>query len=458
MQVSVEKTSVLERRLTIGVAAAEVDEQVQVKLKESAGQVRLPGFRPGKVPLKVVQQRFGKGIRQEVVGEVISRSFYEAISQEELRPAGQPDIEPIKDEAGKDLEYAATFEVYPEIELKDFSTIEIAKPVAEITDEDVVKTIANIREQRGSWVAVERAAADGDQVNIDYKGTRDGEAFEGGSAEGSDLILGSGRMIPGFEDAIVGMSAGEDKVVALTFPDDYNTEALQGANVEFNIKVNTVSERQLPELNDELFAEFGVSEGGESAFRAEVRDNMQKQLDTATRAKLKFRLFKALEDMHEFEKPKALISSEIAAVKQQMLSQFAGGQPMDSSLFPDDLFAPEAEKRVTLGLLIAEIAKTAELEVDDDKVRARIEELAASYEQPQQVLQYYYTNEQALNGVQSAVMEDQVVEYVLTQVQISEQAVSYAEALQPDAPEEPESEDGGDDRAEDAEPVADNDK
>ncbi|HBG29946.1 MAG TPA: trigger factor, partial [Gammaproteobacteria bacterium] len=300
MQVSVEKTSVLERRLTIGVAAAEVDEQVQAKLKESAGQVRLPGFRPGKVPLKVVQQRFGKGIRQEVVGEVISRSFYEAITQEELKPAGQPDIEPINDEAGKDLEYAATFEVYPEIELKDFSTIEITKPVAEITDEDVDKTIANIREQRGEWVVVERTAADKDQVNIDYAGTRDGEAFEGGAAEGSDLILGSGRMIPGFENICNGFSAGEEKVVALTFPEDYSSEELRGASVEFNIKVNTVSERQLPELNDDLFAEFGVSEGGESAFRAEVRDNMQKQLDTATRTKLKFRLFKALEQMHDF--------------------------------------------------------------------------------------------------------------------------------------------------------------
>ncbi|HAD09944.1 MAG TPA: trigger factor [Porticoccaceae bacterium] len=456
MQVSVEKTSVLERRLTIGVAAAEVDEQVQAKLKESAGQVRLPGFRPGKVPLKVVQQRFGKGIRQEVVGEVISRSFYEAITQEELKPAGQPDIEPINDEAGKDLEYAATFEVYPEIELKDFSTIEITKPVAEITDEDVDKTIANIREQRGEWVVVERTAADKDQVNIDYAGTRDGEAFEGGAAEGSDLILGSGRMIPGFEEAIVGMSAGEEKVVALTFPEDYSSEELRGASVEFNIKVNTVSERQLPELNDDLFAEFGVSEGGESAFRAEVRDNMQKQLDTATRTKLKFRLFKALEQMHDFEKPRALINSEIAAVKQQMLSQFAGGQPMDSSLFPDDLFAPEAEKRVTLGLLIAEISQAAELEVDDAMVRARIEEQAATYEQPEQVIQYYYTNEQALNGIQSAVMEDQVVEHVLEQVKISEETVSYAEALQPDAPEEPE--DGGDDSSQSGEPPTDKDE
>ncbi len=444
MRVSVEKTSVLERRLTIGVAAAEVDEQVRAKLKESAGRVRLAGFRPGKVPMKVVQQRFGKGVRQEVVGEVISRSFYEAITQEDLKPAGMPDIQPLNDEAGKDLEYTATFEVYPEIELKDFAAIEITKPVAEITDEDVDKTIANIREQRGTWGVVERPAADKDRVNIDYTGTRDGAAFEGGSAQGSDLVLGSGRMIPGFEDAIIGMSAGQEKVVPLTFPEDYSKEELRGAKVEFTIKLNSVSERQLPALDEELFAQFGVNEGGESAFRAEVRDNMSKQLETAVRAKLKFRLFKALEAMHEFEKPRALIKSEIAAVKQQLLSQFAGGQPMDSSLFPDDLFAPEAEKRVTLGLLIAEISKVAGLEVDDEKVRARIEELAARYEQPEQVARYYYSNEQALGGIQSAVLEDQVVEHVLTQARISEEVVSYAEALRPDTPEEPELEADGD--------------
>jgi trigger factor len=441
MQVSIEITSGLERRLTVGVAAEEVDEKVNAKLQESAKTIRLAGFRPGKVPVKVVRQRFGAGIRQEIVGEVINRSFYEAITQEDVRPAGQPDIEPVKDESGQDLEYIATFEVYPEIELKDFSGISISRPVAEIEDDDVNNVIESIRKQKATWVEVDRAAADADQVNIDYTGTRDGEAFEGGEAEGSDLVLGSGRMVPGFEDAIVGMSKNEEKTVPLTFPEDYQAEDLKGAEVEFKIKVNSVSEQQLAELNDELFAQFGVKEGGEDKFREDVRNNMGRELGAATKAKLKSRLFKALTDLHEIEIPKALVTSEIDVLRQQMLSQFGGAQQFDASIFPDDLFSGEAEKRVTLGLLVAEITKAAELEVDGDKVRARVEEMASTYEQPEQVLQYYYSNEQALNGVQSSILEDQVVEYLVEQAQVSDESVSYEDALKPEPQEELESDD-----------------
>lgn len=436
MQVSIEKTSGLERRLTVGVAAEEVDEKVNAKLQESAKTIRLAGFRPGKVPLKVVRQRFGAGIRQEIVGEVISRSFYEAITQEDVRPAGQPDIEPVKDEAGQDLEYIATFEVYPEIELKDFSSISISRPVAEIADDDVNNVIESIRKQKATWAEVERAAADADRVNIDYTGTRDGEVFEGGEAEGSELVLGSGRMVPGFEDAIIGMSASEEKTVALTFPEDYQAEDLKGAEVEFKIKVNSISEQQLPELNDELFAQFGVKEGGEEKFREDVRNNMNRELGAATKAKLKSRLFKALTDIHEIEIPKALVTSEIGVLRQQMLSQFGGAQQFDASIFPDELFSGEAEKRVTLGLLVAEITKAAELEVDSDKVRARIEDMASTYDEPEQVLQYYYSNEQALNGVQSSILEDQVVEYLVEQAEVNDEPVSYEDALKPEPQEE----------------------
>ena len=436
MQVSIEKTSGLERRLTVGVAAEEVDEKVTAKLQESAKTIRLAGFRPGKVPLKVVRQRFGAGIRQEIVGEVISRSFYEAITQEDVRPAGQPDIEPVKDEAGQDLEYIATFEVYPEIELKDFSSISISRPVAEIADDDVNNVIESIRKQKATWAEVERAAADADRVNIDYTGTRDGEVFEGGEAEGSELVLGSGRMVPGFEDAIIGMSASEGKTVALTFPEDYQAEDLKGAEVEFKIKVNSISEQQLPELNDELFAQFGVKEGGEEKFREDVRNNMNRELGAATKAKLKSRLFKALTDIHEIEIPKALVTSEIGVLRQQMLSQFGGAQQFDASIFPDELFSGEAEKRVTLGLLVAEITKAAELEVDSDKVRARIEDMASTYDEPEQVLQYYYSNEQALNGVQSSILEDQVVEYLVEQAEVNDEPVSYEDALKPEPQEE----------------------
>ncbi len=439
MQVSIETISGLERRLTVGVDAQEVDDKVTAKLQESAKSIRLPGFRPGKVPFKVVRQRFGAGIRQEVVGEVINRSFYDAITQEDVQPAGQPNIEPLKDEAGQDLEYIATFEVYPEIELKDFSTISVSRLVAEIGDEDVDKVVENIRNQKATWEVVERVAADKDRVNIDYNGTKDGEAFDGGQAEASDLVLGSGRMVPGFEDAIVGMAAGDEKTVPLTFPEDYHADDLKGAGVEFKIKVNSVSEQRLPELNEELFSQFGVTDGDEEKFRAEVRSNMARELEGATKAKLKSRLFKALSDSHEIEIPKAMITSEIGALRQQMLSQFGGGQQFDASIFPDEIFSGEAEKRVTLGLLVAEVTKVAKLEADADKVREKIEEMAATYEQPEQVLQYYYSNEQALNGVQSAVMEDQVVDHLLSQAQVTDEAVSYEDALRPDPQEEPDS-------------------
>ncbi len=438
MQVSVEKTSGLERRLTVGVPAEEVDNEVAQRLQKAAKTVRISGFRPGKVPLKVVRQRFGVGVRQEVVGEIMNRSLYEAITKEELQPAGQPQIEPVKNEPGVDLEYVAVFEVYPDIELQDFSSIEITRPVADITEEDIDGMIDNLRKQRADWVEVERPAETKDRVNIDYTGTVDGEAFEGGSATDSDLVIGSGRMIPGFEDAIVDMTAGEEKNISLTFPEDYHAENLRGKAVEFAIKLNRVSEQQLPDLNDEFFAQFGVTEGGEEKFRADVRNNMERELAQATKAKVKNRLFKALDEMHTVDIPAALIRNETQAMRQQMLSQFAGAQQIDPSIFPDDIFAPEANKRVRLGLLIAEIAKTAELEPSADKVRERIEEMAATYEQPDQVIQYYYSNQQALQSIESAVLEDAVAEYVLSSAQVTDEPASYQDAVTPDRPEEAE--------------------
>ena len=265
MQVSIETTSGLERRMTVGVPAEEIDSEVAQRLQKASKTVRIDGFRKGKIPAKVIKQRFGLGVRQEVVGEALSRSFYEAVSKEELRPAGQPAIEPVKDEEGADLEYIATFEIYPEVELQDFAQVSVARPVATISDDDVAAMVENLRTQRANWNEVDRAAADSDQVNIDYKGTQNGEEFPGGTADASDLVLGSGRMIPGFEDAVIGLSAGEEKTISLTFPEDYHAEELRGAAVEFAVKVNAVKEQVLPELNDEFYEQFGVKEGGEDS-------------------------------------------------------------------------------------------------------------------------------------------------------------------------------------------------
>lgn len=432
MQVSIETTSGLERRLVVGVPAEEVDKEVAERLQKASKSLDLKGFRKGKVPIKVVRQRFGRGVRQEVVGEVVNRSFYDAIVKEDVRPAGQPEIEPLKDEPGQDLEYVATFEVFPEITLGDFAVIEVARPVAEVTEADVDAMIENLRQQRAGWETVDRAAAFDDRVNIDYRGTKDGEEFAGGTAEGSDLVLGSGRMIPGFENGIVGMVAGDEKTLELNFPDDYQAQELKGAAVSFAIKLNAVQEKVLPELNDELFAQFGVNEGGMDKFREDVRGNMERELSGAIKAKVKARLMHALRKMHQVEVPKALVSGEIKVLREQMMSQFGGGQQLDMSIFPDDLFTDEAERRVITGLLIAEIAKVAELEADSETVRDYIEERAAGYDQPEQVVQYYYSNQQLLAGVESAVMEDQVVEHVLAAARVTDQPMAYQEAIKPD--------------------------
>ena len=333
MQVSIETTSGLERRLTVGVPAERVESEVDNRLKKAAKTVRLAGFRPGKVPMKVMRQRFGAGVRQEVMGEVLSQSFQEAVVQENLRPAGQPSIEPRSLEEGKDLEYVATFEVFPEVEVAEVKDFDVEKPMAEVTEADVDNIIEVFRKQQGSWESVERAAADGDKVNIDYTGTRDGEEFEGGSAEGSDLELGSGRMIPGFEDGIVGMSAGDEKTLELTFPEDYQSEDLQGAAVEFKVTVNSVTEMVPAPLDEELFAKYGVEEGGEEQFRTEVGENMARELKNAVQSQLKQQVMDAVLGAHDgLEIPKALIAQEVDAMRGQMFQQFGGAGGQDLSL------------------------------------------------------------------------------------------------------------------------------
>ena len=440
MQVSIESTSTLERRLTIGVPADRVESEVNSRLQQAAQNVRMKGFRPGKVPMKVIEQRFGAGVRQEVLGEVMSRSFYEAVQQEKLKPAGRPAIEPKSMEPGKDLEYVAVFEVFPEVEPRDYSAIEIVKLSAELSEQDVDKMIENLRKQAGTWEVVDRPAQDGDQVVIDYAGTKAGEAFEGGSAENSPLTLGSGRMIPGFEAAIVGMKAGEEKVVPLTFPADYHSEALKGAAVEFKITLKEVKALQLAELNDEFFKKFGVKEGGEEQFRKDVRENMARELKNAIKNKVKNQVMNGLLKVHEdLQVPGALITEEIQVLRGQTVQQFGGAGNNPSidfaKLLPDDMFRGQAERRVRLGLLLNAIITAGELKADAAKVRAAVEELASTYEDPKEVIDWYYANRQQLQGVESMVLEDQVVEQLLSGAKVTEQATSYEEALKPESTE-----------------------
>jgi trigger factor len=433
MQVSIETTTGLERRLTIVVPAESVDSEVEKRLKEASRTVRIDGFRPGKVPLKVVKKRYGAGVRQEVLGEVMSRAFYDAVVEKELKPAGQPSVEPKVNEDGKDLEFTATFEIYPEIELADYSTLEVTKLNAEVTDADVDNMIAVLQKQQASWEVAEKAAEQGDQVNLDFEGFKDGEAFEGGAAQGTDLELGSARMIPGFEDGLVGLSAGDEKTLELTFPEEYHSEELKGAAVEFKVTVNSVKAQQLPELNDEFFAKFGVEEGGEAKFREEVRANMERELAQAAKNKVKSQVMDGLLAANKVEIPAALSANEINVLRQQAMQQFGGANAnLDPSFLPDELFKEQAERRVALGLLLSEVVKAESLVADKDKVRATIDEFAATYHDPEEVVNYYYQNEQQLASVESLVLEDQVVEKILESAKVTEQDSSYDEVLKPD--------------------------
>ena len=445
MQVSIQTTSGLERRLTIGVPAERVDGEVSARLKKASGNVRIDGFRPGKVPMKVLKQRFGAGIRQEVLGEVMSQTFSEAVVQENIKPAGQPQIEPKSIEEGKDVEYIATFEVFPEVELKDFTSVEVEKLTAEVADSDVDNMIDTFRKQQATWEDVERAAAADDQVNIDYVGTKDGEAFEGGTADASDLVLGSGSMIPGFEDGIEGMKAGEEKVLSLTFPEEYHSEELKGAAVEFKVKVNAVKEQKLAELNEELFSKYGVTEGGEDKFRADVKENMTRELENAAKAKVKNQVMDGILDLYpDMQIPQALAKQEIGVLRSQMMQQFGGMQQNQSldleSLLPDDMFNDQAERRVRLGLVLNELITAEGIKADADKVKETIEGFAATYEDPQEVINFYYGNQQQLQQVESMVIEDTVVEHILAKAKVTEKASSYDEVLAPEAP--PEAEEG----------------
>ncbi|BFM16403.1 trigger factor [Maricurvus nonylphenolicus] len=434
MQVSIETTSGLERRMTVGIPAEQVETEVEKRLQQAAKTIRMNGFRKGKVPVKVVKQQYGAGVRQEVLGEVMSRSFYEAVQKEDVKPAGQPSIEPKEMAEGKDIEFVATFEVYPEVSLGDFAGFEITKLNAEVNDADVDTMVETLQKQQATYEEVDAAAADGNQVNIDYVGTKDGEEFAGGKAEGQNLVLGSNSMIPGFEDGIVGLKAGEEKTLALSFPEDYHAEELKGAAVEFNVKVNTVSEQKLPELNDEFFAKFGVEDGGEAKFREDVKANMERELKNAAKSKLKNQVMDALIGAHELDLPKALIAGEVEALRGQMMQQFGGQMPegMDmTSLLPDEMFTEQAERRVSLGLIVGEIVKASDLKVDADRVRGMVEEMASTYQDPEEVVNYYYNNREMLASVESVVLEDQVVDHVLEAAKVTEQDSTYEEVIKP---------------------------
>lgn len=430
MQVSVEATEGLERKLTVEIPAEQIDSEVKKRISSTAKKVRLDGFRPGKVPVKVVKQRFGEALRAEVVGELANQSFQKAVMQEDLKPVGQPSIEPKKNEEGENFEFIATFEVYPEIELADCADFALTQYTSEVTDADVDAMIEKLRDQKATWEPVDRAAAEGDQVNIDYKGVKDGEEFSGGSAEGTDLELGSKRMIEGFEAGLVGAKAGEERKLDLTFPENYHAEDLKGAAVEFTVKVNSVSEKKLAELNSEFFADFEV-DGDLDDFKTNVKENMSRQLTDSLANSMKTQVMDALYENNKFDLPAAMIADEINVLRQQSLQQFgAAAENFDLSMLPDELYSEQAERRVALGIILNKAVEHFEVKPDRDAVMAYIDEVAATYDDPEAVKNQLLGNENQLQQVQLMVVERTVVEKITEVAKVTEQSCTYDEALQ----------------------------
>ncbi len=433
MRVFVETTLGLERRLTVGVPAGRIEAEVDNRLRREAGRVRLNGFRPGKVPMKVVRQRFGPDVRREVLSEIIVESLSAALRQENLRPAGAPSVEAKTSEPGKDLEYVATFEVFPEIRLAELAGFPVERPGAEVTDADVERMVELFRQQQGGRQPVERPARAGDEVLIDYAGRRDGEPFAGGDGEGASLVLGSGRKPPGFEAGIEGMSAGDGKTIELSVPDDYHEAELRGASLKFEIALREVRELAPAPLDDALFARYGVEEGGEARFREEIAANMARELEYAIRAFVSAQVMDALYEAHRGQDaPKALIDREVGILRAQALQRSGAAVPAGTeleALLPAESFREQARRRVILSLVIAEFVARHGMLADSGRVRTRVEELASTYQQPREVVDWYYANEEQLDAVEKMVLEEQVVDKLLERATVTDRRCTYLEAL-----------------------------
>ena len=433
MQVSVETTNGLERKITVAIEEERIADVVNDRLQDMTRTVKIKGFRPGKVPLKVVKQQYEQQVRQEVMGDVLQSSLYEAIGQEKLNPAGAPRIDSMNSEPGKGLEYTALIEIYPEIKLSDLSSETIEKPVAEITEADVDEMLETVRGQHKEWVEVDRAAKNGDQLNISFKGKIDGELFPGGEANDMAIELGSGRMIKGFEEGLVGAKAGDDVTLNVTFPDDYHAKELAGKAAEFETHINKVEEAKLPELDDAFATKLGIKDPNVENMRKEIRASMQQELDSRLNTKLKSAVMDALIKVNEFEVPKALVENESEALKKQMAQnlQQQGMQNQDLNL-DASMFADQAERRVRLGLIMSEIVQSEKIEADEDRVKKKVEEIAAPYENPQQVVDWYYGDKQRLAEVKAVVTEEQIVDWAMEKAKVVDNTMTFKDIMSPE--------------------------
>ena len=430
MQVSLEAGEGLERKLTVQISADTLEKEVESRLKSMSSRVKIDGFRPGKVPFKVVKQQYGSQIHQEVVGDVLQTSFRDAVIKEDLKPAGAPSIVPKTMGLGEPLEYTATFEIYPEFEIADCSKLEIESVIAEAADADVDNMIETLRKQRATFDTVERASQNDDQVTISFEGFVDGEAFEGGKADNIPVVIGANSMIPGFEEQLVGKSAGDEFQLEVTFPEDYQAENLKGKPATFKTNVISVAEAKLPVIDDEFAKAFGVTDGGIDQLKKDIRTNMDRELKTKMQTTLKNNVMDALLKVNDIDVPKALIDEEAGHLQKQMAD---AGQLQGNMTLPKDLFEGEAKRRVSLSLILGEVIKTAEIKVDPQLVKTKIEEIASTYEDPQEVMNHYKSNPQQMASIEAMTMEDMVVDWVVNQAKVKEVKSTFDELMKPQA-------------------------
>jgi len=428
MQQAVQST--LERNITVSVPMEQIEAEIAARLKKLARTVKMQGFRPGHVPLKMVERHYGFQVRQEVVTDTVQKQFFDAVKTQNYRVAGYPRFQPVASgQDAKHMEYTATFEVYPEIALGDMSKCEATRPQTDVTDADIDKTLETLRKQRAKYEPVERAAAEGDLVNIDFEGLIAGQPFEGNKASNFAVVIGEGRMLPAFEAALVGLKALEQKTFPLTFPQDY-ADAVKGKTADFTVTVNQVANPVLPPLDGELAKQLGVETGDLERLRREVRQNVEKEVAKRIRTLLKEQVMDALDQAAVFEVPRALLDSEIGRMQQEAVEDLKKrGMTTENITLPPDLFAERARRRIRIGLLVAELVKRHDLQPKPEQVRKVIEEHAESFEQPDQLVRWYYSDPARLADVEALVMEDNVVEWALGNMKVADEKTAFDDLM-----------------------------
>lgn len=429
MQANIESLGALERRLDLTVPAADIEKEVSTRLSKLARTVRMPGFRQGKVPLKMVAATYGAQVQAEVLNDKVGEAFNEAVSSSKLRVAGTPRLEPKQGESA-DLAFSATFEVYPEVKLGDLSGVDVQRAVCPVGDAEVDRTIDVMRKQRATYEAVQRPAADGDRVAVDFVGSVNGTAFDGGSGTDFPFVLGEGRMLPEFETAVRGMSVGEKKTFPLTFPADYRATELAGKAASFDVTIKKIEQPVLPAVDESFAKTLGVADGDIGKMRAEVLANLEREVKGRLKSRTKDSALNALLASTSFDVPKSLVESETARLMEMARNDLvARGINAKEAPLPAEVFAPQAERRVRLGLLLAELVRSEKLNAQQQQIRKAIEEIAQSYERPAEVIQWYLGNRDRLAEIEAIVTEDNVVDWVLSKARTSELAVPFDELM-----------------------------